>query len=159
MKKEQLARRGVTIGAAMAVALGASACENPFLGPNDITACPGNWGDGSTSTGYPYDLTMSDATARLEAGRTELVSRIHQSVGHNNHSQRSDDIPGKYKAAAGLLIEQTNEYWYDTSQSALDTPREQFCNDTLGNTHLSPAYVQADSALKAAGINILEVKK
>ncbi len=153
MNKEKLARRGVAIGAAMAVALGASACENPFSDPNEISVCPIGWGDGATEIGYPSDLTMSGATAQLEAGRTELVSRIHHSVGHNNHSQRSDDIPGKYKASAALLIKQTNEYWYDTSQSVLDTPKEQFCNDTLGYTHVSPAYVQAQSALKTAGIN------
>jgi len=138
----------------MAVALGASACENPFSDPNEISVCPGVWGDSSTQIGYPYDLTMSEATAQLEAGRTELVSRIHQSVGHNNHSQRSDDIAGKYKTAAALLIKQNNEYWYDTSQAVLDTPKEQFCNDTLGYTHVSPAYVQAEAALLASGINI-----
>ncbi len=159
MTKEQLIRRGVAVSAALGIALGASACENPFADPNEIPDCPLGWGNDSTQIGYPSQLTMPGATAQLEAGRTELVSLIHEELGYSSNEVRADDIPGKYKTAAALLIERTNDYWYDTSKANLATPREQFCFDDIYNINESPAYVQAEAALKAAGINILTEEK
>lgn len=154
MVKEQLTRRTVAVGAALGIALGASACENPFQDPNEIADCPSGWGSDTTIIGPASGLTMADATARLEAGRTELVSRLHQELGVSSNAVRTEDIPGKYKTAAALLIEQTNDYWYDTNKANLDTPHEQFCIDYLYRKNESPAYVQAEAALKASGINM-----
>lgn len=154
MSKEQLLRRTAAVGAALGIALGATACENPFSDPNQISVCPVGWGDGATEIGYPSDLTASEAAARLEAGRTELVARIHTATGSNNPKIRTEALPGMYKRAASLLIEQPNETFYDTSQADLETPREMFCNkDVIHSIQLSPAYVQAESALEASGIS------
>ena len=89
MSKEQLLRRTAAVGAALGIALGATACENPFSDPNQISVCPVGWGDGAakgqfglSSMTQPDQFTVVDAnTFRITVPRADryllLAGRCH----------------------------------------------------------------------------------
>jgi len=142
----------------VSAALGLTACSTPFNrpDPNQLTACSDEW------TIQNLDLNnanMSQAMAALEAGRSDLVTDIENTIGNSDNQIQVSEVPPKYQVAANLLIGKINEYWYDTSKHKLSTPRDEFCKDAITSSfgvYKSPAYVNATAALEAAGIKVNE---
>jgi hypothetical protein len=123
--------------------------------PNEITACENAWIIQSIGTDN-HVLDMPSAMAALEMGRSELVARIQEARGTDFSIIAKEHIPSPYQSAAKLLIGNESGFTnYDTSESRLDTPREEFCEDPQEfGIYKTPDYVRAEAALKAVGIDI-----
>jgi hypothetical protein len=157
--KELFTRKAAAMTLGLGLALGSTACEAPWhhADPNQLTDCAPDW----SSYNDVRDIQVTDMAsdmAAMETGQHKLINGIEDALGVSQSAGRDisiDVIPAKYRVAAELIIGKRNSYWYDTTESNLDSPREEFCADpTTGDIYRTPNYVNAVAALQAAGIEV-----
>lgn len=158
--KEVLRHKPAAVALSIGLALGLTACSNPFeqTDPNQISACPDGWVNVDPKLHGSHEVNdMGQAIGALEYGRTQLVDNIKNSVDSTDNLIFVDSVPPLYSQAATLLIGKFNDSMYDTTDNLLATPNELFCKSDRWiptRYYQSPAYVRAAAALEASGIPV-----